>query len=101
MARNLYVGNLGQAVKEGDLEKLFQQAGTVTSVTIIKDRYTGLSRGFGFVEMSSHNEAQEAIRQFEGFLLDGQKIKVNEARPRTDDRRGSGRGRGGGGRSRW
>lgn len=100
MARNLYVGNLAPAVREGDLEKLFQQAGTVTSVNIIKDRYTGQSRGFGFVEMSTHNEAQEAIRQFEGFELEGQKIKVNEARPRNDDRGGSGRGRGGG-RSRW
>ena len=97
MGKNLYVGNLAPVVKEADLEKLFQQAGTVTSVNIVKDRYTGQSRGFGFVEMSNHQEAQDAIKQFEGFLLEGQTIKVNEARPRRDDRGGSGRGRGGGG----
>jgi len=100
MARNLYVGNLAPAVKESDLETLFQQAGTVTSVNVIKDRYTGQSRGFAFVEMSSHQEAQDAIKQFEGYLLEGQKIKVNEAQPRRDDR-GGGRGGRSGGRPRY
>ncbi len=97
MAKNLYVGNLAPTVKEEDLEKLFTQVGTVRSVNVIKDRYTGQSRGFGFVEMSTQQEAQEAIKQFEGYVLEGQKIKVNEARPRENDRGGGGRRGGGGG----
>jgi cold-inducible RNA-binding protein len=102
MAKNLYVGNLAPTVKEADLERLFTQAGAVTSVNVIKDRYTGQSRGFGFVEMSNNQHAQDAIKQFDGFVLEGQKIQVNEARPRRDDR-DSGRGHdaGGSGRSRW
>ncbi len=94
MATNLYIGNVSFETTNSDLEALFAQVGTVSSVNIIMDRDTGRSRGFGFVEMGADSEAQAAIEQFDGYELQGRALKVNEAKPREP------RGGGGGGR-RW
>lgn len=102
---NLYVGNLSREVTEGDLRAAFEAFGQVTSAAVIKDKFSGESRGFGFVEMASKEEAEKAIAALNGTDLKGRAISVNEARPRTDDRGGSGGGGrrfgggGGGGRS--
>ncbi|MCS6884921.1 MAG: RNA-binding protein [Acidobacteriota bacterium] len=77
----LYVGNLAFSVTDAELENLFAQAGRVASARVIIDRETGKSRGFGFVEMSDRAEAEAAISQFNGMLLYGRTLKVNEARP--------------------
>lgn len=98
MSTKLYVGNLSFHLTSEDLQEHFAQAGTVESAKVIEDRDTGRSRGFGFVEMSSAEEAQTAIEQFNGEELEGRNLVVNEARPR-DDRGGGNRG-GGGGRGR-
>ncbi len=104
MNKNLYVGNLSVEVTEEDLRANFSAVGKVISVNIIKDKYTGLNRGFGFVEMETEKEAQEAIQKFNGGSLLGNTITVNEARPKKETggegSRGSGfrGGRGGGGR---
>ncbi|RJP78426.1 MAG: RNA-binding protein [Candidatus Zixiibacteriota bacterium] len=92
---NIYVGNLSRDVTEDDLRDAFATHGFVQSVNIIKDRFSGEPRGFGFVEMPSKAEAQAAIDGLNGHDLKGQKLTVNEARPRTDDRRGGGRSGGG------
>ncbi len=101
MNKNLYVGNLSQKVTEDDLRNNFSEAGAVASVSIIKDKFSGVSRGFGFVEMETEEGAQEAIKKFNGGDLDGKTITVNEARPKTESsgprRDGGGRGPGGGG----
>lgn len=97
MGKKLYVGNLSYDTRELQLRELFEQVGTVESVTIITDRGTGRSKGFGFVEMGSDAEAQEAINRFNGHMLDERQIKVDEARPRREDR-GRGRQRSGRGR---
>jgi RNA recognition motif-containing protein len=91
---NIYVGNLPREANEEDLRKAFESFGEITSAKIITDRFTGDSRGFGFVEMSNNSEAQAAISGLDGKDLKGRSLKVNEARPRRDDRGG---GRGGGG----
>jgi RNA recognition motif-containing protein len=91
----LYVGNLAFQTSSEDLQELFSQAGTVESASVVEDRETGRSRGFGFVEMASNEEGQKAIEQFNGKEVNGRNLNVNEARPRED--RG-GRGGGGGGR---
>ena len=96
MGKKLYIGNLGYEVQNSDLEQLFAQAGTCESASVITDRATGQSRGFGFVEMASDAEAQEAIRQLDGHSLKGRPIKVNEAKPREDNRGGGGGGGRGG-----
>lgn len=98
MEVKLYVGNLSYGVNEDDLRILFSQAGAVSSVTLIKDRDTGSSKGFAFVEMSNQSEAQKAISMFNGFMYNDREMKVNPARPRED--RFSGGGYGGGGRDR-
>ncbi len=85
---NIYAGNLPREATEEDLRKAFEAFGQVTSVKIITDKFTGDSRGFGFVEMSSNSEAQAAISGLDGKDLKGSTLKVNEARPRRDDRRG-------------
>ncbi|MCK5073124.1 MAG: RNA-binding protein [Bacteriovoracaceae bacterium] len=94
MGRKLYVGNLPFSVTEESLIDKFSQCGTVDSAKLITDRDTGRSKGFGFVEMSSDAEAQEAIEKFDGQDYEGRAIKVNEAKP-MEPRRGGG---GGGGR---
>jgi len=93
---NIYVGNLSHDVTEEDLRQAFEAFGQVESVNIIKDKFSGEPRGFGFVEMPSRNEAQTAIKQAEGIELKGRVIRVNEARPKTADHRGGGGGRRGG-----
>lgn len=98
---NIYVGNLSFDTTDEQLRQAFEAFGEVTSVNIIKDRYTGEPRGFGFVEMSDKDAATEAINGLNGQDFNGRTLNVNEARPRTD--RGGGRGgnRGGGGRRSW
>jgi len=101
MSKKLYVGNLTQNVTEDDLKSNFSEVGKIVSVTIIKDRYTGYSKGFGFVEMETPEEAKEAIARFNGGQLDGKTLTVSEAKPRKDEgggRPGGGGYRGGGGR---
>ncbi len=88
---NIYVGNLSRDVTEEDLRKAFETFGDVTSVKIIMDRMSGVSRGFGFVEMSAKAEANAAITGLNGKELKGRDLTVNEARPRSDNRRGGGR----------
>jgi RNA recognition motif-containing protein len=97
---NIYVGHLSSDVTEDELRKVFEEHGQVTSAKIITDKYTGLSRGFGFVEMPARAEAESAINTLNGTSMNGQTITVNEARPRSNDRGGGGRGgpRHGGGR---
>jgi RNA recognition motif-containing protein len=85
----LYVGNLSFQTSSEDLQQLFAQAGTVESASVVEDRDTGRSRGFGFVEMSSEEEGGAAIRQLDGHEVGGRALKVNEAKPR-EDRGGSG-----------
>ena len=99
----LYVGNLSFQMTNEDLENLFSQAGTVQSANVIEDRETGRSRGFGFVEMSSTEEGNEAIEQFNGKEVDGRNLNVNEARQREERGGGnrSGGGSGYGGSNRW
>ena len=96
MSMKLYVGNLAFQTSGEDLQQLFAQAGTVESASVVEDRETGRSRGFGFVEMSSKEEGNAAISQFDGRELAGRSLKVNEAKPR-EDRGGSGGNRFGGG----
>jgi cold-inducible RNA-binding protein len=95
----IYVGNLSFATSENDLNDLFSQAGTVESCRIIADRDTGRSRGFGFVEMSSKAEGQDAIARFSGMEIGGRALTVNEAKPQ--EQRGGGGGGRGGSNSRW
>ncbi|MGH7807635.1 MAG: RNA recognition motif domain-containing protein [Thermodesulfobacteriota bacterium] len=94
---NIYIGNLSRDVTEDDLRQLFEGFGQVTSVNIIKDKFSGESRGFGFVEMAEKDKAQEAITALNGKEFKGRTLNVNEARPRTERREGSGGGMGGGG----
>ncbi len=93
---NIYVGNLAYEVTDEDLEAAFAEYGQIESARVIKDRYSGRSRGFGFVEMSSNSEAETAIQAMNGKDLKGRALTVNEARPREDDG-----GRGGGTERRW
>lgn len=100
MATKLYVGNLSFRTTSDDLREHFSQAGTVESASVIEDRETGRSRGFGFVEMATPEEAQAAIEQFNGKDLGGRNLTVNEAKPKNDRGGGGGRGGYGGGGSR-
>jgi cold-inducible RNA-binding protein len=97
---SIYVGNLSHGASEDDLRNAFGEYGTVSNVTIIKDRETGRPRGFAFVEMSDSAAAATAIEQLNLKEIDGRAVTVNEARPKADrpPRRGGG---GGGGRGRW
>jgi RNA recognition motif-containing protein len=95
MGRKLYVGNLSYSVRDSDLQDLFAAHGTVDSAQVIMDRDTGRSKGFGFVEMSSDQEAQAAISALNGREVEGRSLTVNEARPREEGGGGGGRGRGG------
>jgi RNA recognition motif-containing protein len=94
MSMKLYVGNLSFNTSSEDLQQLFSQAGTVESASVVEDRDTGRSRGFGFVEMSSKEEGEAAIQKFNGTDLGGRALNVNEAKPR-EDRGGGGGNRGG------
>jgi RNA recognition motif-containing protein len=94
MGKKLYVGNLTYGVNDGDLQQLFAAHGTVQSAQVIMDRDTGRSKGFGFVEMGSDQEAQAAIAALNGKEVDGRALTVNEARPKAE---GGGRGGSGGG----
>ena len=102
---NIYVGNLPFSMTEDELEGSFAAHGEVQSARIITDRYTGQSRGFGFVEMSDNNAAETAIQALNGREMQGRPLTVNEARPREDRGRGGGGGGGGqgggGGGGRW
>lgn len=97
MESKLYVGNLSYSTTEDDLRTLFFQAGTVSSVALIKDRDSGQSKGFAFVEMSNQSEAQKAISMFNGFSMGDREMRVSLARPRDDrggfPNRGSGHSR--------
>ncbi len=97
MSTKIYVGNLAYSVASNDLEALFSQAGKVESAAVITDKFSGQSKGFGFVEMADSNDAVKAIEAFNDTELKGRRIKVNEARPK--ERSFGGNNRGGG--SRW
>ena len=109
MSMKLYVGNLSFQTSSQELEELFAGIGTVESASVVEDRETGRSRGFGFVEMSSQAEGEKAIAELDGQEVSGRQIKVNEAKPREDrggrggygGNRGGGGGYGGGRESRW
>ena len=112
MSMKLYVGNLAFQTTSDDLENLFSQSGTVQSANVIEDRETGRSRGFGFVEMSSTEEGNAAIAEFNGKEVNGRNLNVNEARQREERGGGGGNrggyggggnrgGYGGGGNNRW
>jgi RNA recognition motif-containing protein len=106
MGNKLYVGGLPYSVTDGRLQEIFTEHGTVESARVVSDKFTGQSRGFGFVEMSSGGEAQKAIDALNGTQLDGRTLTVNEAKPmapRSNDGGGRGNrsGGGGGGRNRW
>ena len=98
MGNKLYVGNLSFNTTENDLRDLFAQAGSVSEVALMQDKFTGKSRGFGFVTMATDADAENAANQFNGKTLDGRPLTVNEAKPREDRPAGGGyRGGGGGG----
>ena len=97
MEKKLYVGNLPYSANDASLNELFSKAGEVVSAKVITDADSGRSKGFGFVEMSTTEEAKKAIEQFDNTELDGRNIKVNEAKPKSDSR--SDRGSSGG--KRW
>ena len=97
METKIYVGNLPYNTTEDDLRTLFAQAGTVASVALIKDRDTGQSKGFAFVEMSNQSEAEKAIQTFNGYMMGTRPLKVNLARPREERSFGGGGGGYGGG----
>jgi RNA recognition motif-containing protein len=102
MPSKLYVGNLAYSVSNHDLEELFSQVGQVQSAAVIMDKFSGQSKGFGFVEMSTADEASKAIGQFNDSELKGRNIKVNEAKPRESSFGGGNRNYGGDrGRDRW
>ncbi len=94
---NIFVGNLSKEVTDDDLQSLFSEYGTVRSAKVIKDLFSGESKGFGFVEMPGQAEAQKAMTELNTRDVKGKKIAVNEARPRNDNRRGGGGGGGRGG----
>lgn len=92
---NIYVGNLSYGVSDDNLREVFEAFGEVSSAKVITDKYSGRSKGFGFVEMDNDAEANAAIEQLDGAEIDGRPVKVNEARPREDRPRGGNRGGGG------
>ena len=96
MSMKLYVGSLPYEVTDAELNKLFSETGTIESASVITDRATGRSKGFAFVEMSTDEEAKQAIEKFNGYSLSGRNIVVNEARPKTETRGAFGSGSGGG-----
>jgi RNA recognition motif-containing protein len=102
MGKNIFVGNLPFSVGEEQLQELFEQKGSVDSVTVMRDTYTGKSRGFAFVNMATEEEAQKAIEQLNGYSIDERNLTVNEARPKPQRRPGNSRGgRGSRRNTRW
>ena len=97
MAKKLFVGGLPYSTTDDQLKEHFSAAGTVVSAQVITDKFSGRSKGFGFIEMSSDEEADKAIEMFNGADFGGRSLAVNEARPKTEGPRGGGRGFGGGG----
>jgi len=97
MEAKLYVGNLPYSARDDSLQELFSQAGNVVSASVITDRESGRSKGFGFVEMGSPEEAEKAIQMFNGYSFEGRDLRVNIARPREERPRGGRDRRGGGG----
>ena len=97
MATRIYVGGLPYSATEQELENLFAAHGTVTSASVITDKYTGQAKGFGFVEMSTNEEAASAINALNGTAMGGRSLTVNEAKPREERSGGGGGGYGGGG----
>ena len=93
---NIFVGNLPRNITDEDLQEAFGAFGKIATVSVIKDKFTGEPRGFGFVEMPDKNEAQAAISGLNGKMVKGQALNVNEARPKTESRGGGGGGGGGG-----
>ena len=98
---NIYVGNLSYQSTEDELRDLFAEFGDVVSAKLIVDKFTGQSKGFGFVEMSNNSEAQKAIDELNGRDVNGRSVTVNQARPRQERSRGGGGGRGYGGGNRY
>jgi RNA recognition motif-containing protein len=94
---NIYVGNLPFSASEDELRKMFEAYGQVDSVSIIMDKFSGRSKGFGFVEMADSAQGQEAVKNLNGKDMDGRPLRVNEALPKSDKPRGGGYGGGGGG----
>jgi|SRR5512135_34604 len=101
MGNQLYVGGLPYSITEARLQEIFSAHGSVASAKVIADKFTGQSRGFGFVEMSSGGEAQKAIDALNGTQLDGRTLTVNEAKPMARRDNGGGGGGRDGGRNRW
>jgi len=101
METKIYVGNLSFSATEEELKTLFSQAGTVTSVAIITDKFSGQSRGFGFIEMQNREEGLKAIQELDSKDLGGRSLKVNEARPKNSSGGAGGGARRDTGRSRW
>jgi len=101
MSTNLYVGNLSYQTTLSDLETLFGEVGTVKAINIIRDQYSGQSRGFGFVEMSTEEEAQNAISALNGKMFQDRDLVVNEAKPKRHDRGSGNRNQGGQRGGRW
>ena len=103
MGKKLYVGGLSYSTSDQGLHEVFSKAGNVESAKVITDRETNRSKGFGFVEMSTEQEAMSAIQKFNGTEVDGRTLTVNEAKPQAprESRGGFGGGGGGGGRNRW
>lgn len=97
----IYVGNMSYDTTEDDLKKAFEAMGQVASVSIIKDKFSGRSKGFGFVEMPDNAQAEAAIAGLNGKELQGRTLNINEARPRTDDKPRGGGGGGRGKRNAW
>jgi RNA recognition motif-containing protein len=97
----IYVGGISYNSNNDGLRALFATMGTVTEANIVEDRFSGQSKGFGFIDMPNDSEAQMAITKFNGYMMDGRSLTVNEAKPREDRNSGGGGGRSGGGGNRW
>lgn len=98
MAMKLFVGNLPFSATDADLQSMFSQVGEVESANVIMDKFTGRSRGFGFVEMTNMDEGQAAVERFNGYEMQGRPLTVNQAKPQEPRAGGGGRPGGGGGR---
>ena len=101
MAKRIYVGGLPYSTTDQDLENMFTPSGQVNSAQVVSDRYSGQSKGFGFVEMENEADANKAINALNGTMMNGRSLTVNEAKPREDRPRSGGGGYGGGGGGRW